>query len=286
MPQVVEVAVQSIVAFIVLFLLARLMGKRQIAQLTFFDYVAGITIGNIAASFSLDDTKIEHAIISLVVWTALTILLAVVQRKWYKLGVLLDGKPLVLIQNGQVQEQNLKRSNLSQEEMLLLLREKDIFDVSDVEYAVFENNGKVSVMKKPDLNPLTPRDIGMIKSPQALPQMVIRNGKVLEKTLHHMGYSKDWLLAEIRKQGANNFSDVAVAQFDSAGNLVVDLYHDSVAQPQVKAKPLVLANLKKMQADIELFSLQTQSEEAKQLYAEMAKTLQEMIDKVAPYLRE
>ncbi|MCL6625853.1 MAG: DUF421 domain-containing protein, partial [Alicyclobacillus shizuokensis] len=86
MPQVVEVAVQSIVAFIVLFLLARLMGKRQIAQLTFFDYVAGITIGNIAASFSLDDTKIEHAIISLVVWTALTILLAVVQRKWYKLG--------------------------------------------------------------------------------------------------------------------------------------------------------------------------------------------------------
>ncbi|WP_067929991.1 DUF421 domain-containing protein [Alicyclobacillus kakegawensis] len=286
MPQVVEVAAQSIVAFVVLFLLARLMGKRQIAQLTFFDYVAGITIGNIAASFSLDDTKIEHAVISLVVWTVLTILLAVVQRKWYKLGVLLDGKPLVLIQNGQVQEQNLKRSNLSQEEMLLLLREKDIFDVSDVEYAVFENNGKVSVMKKPDLNPLTPRDIGMVKSPQALPQMVIRNGKVLEKTLHHMGYSKDWLLAEIRKQGANNFSDVAVAQFDSAGNLVVDLYHDSVAQPQVKEKPLVLANLKKMQADIELFSLQTQSAEAKQLYADTAKTLQEMIEKVEPYLRE
>ncbi|MCL6633747.1 MAG: DUF421 domain-containing protein [Alicyclobacillus herbarius] len=286
MPQVIEVAAQSIVAFIVLFILARLMGKRQIAQLTFFDYVAGITIGNIAASFSLDDTKVEHAVISLIIWTALTILLAVVQRKWYRVGLLLDGKPIVIIKNGQVQEQNLKKINLSHEEMLLLLREKDIFNLSDVEYAVMENNGRLSVMKKPDLNPLTPRDLGMIKPPEVLPQMVIRNGKVLEKTLHHMGYSKDWLLAEIRKQGANNFADVAIAQFDSAGNLVVDLYHDAVAQPQVKAKPLVLANLKKIQADLEMFALQTQNEEAKQQYAEMAKTLQETIDKLTPHLRE
>jgi uncharacterized membrane protein YcaP (DUF421 family) len=286
MPQVVEVALQSVFAFVILFILARLMGKRQIAQLTFFDYIAGITIGNIAASLSLDDTKTEHAIISLLIWTIFTILLAVIQRKWYRAALLLDGKPIVVIKNGKVQEQNLKKTNLSHEEMLQLLREKDVFNLSDVEYAVFENNGKLSVMKKPDRNPLTPRDLGMTMPPEALPQMVIRNGKVLEKTLHHMGYSKDWLLAEIRKQGANNFSDVAVAQFDSSGTLQVDLYHDAVAQPQVKEKPLLAASLKKIQADLEMFSQQTDNAEAKQAYADMAAQLQEMINRLSPYLRE
>lgn len=133
-----EVIYQSIIAFFVLFVLARILGKRQIAQLTFFDYVTGLTLGNIAGAWSLDQVKNLHAIIALSIWTLLTIALALIQIKFYKSRSILDGKPRELIQAGKLLEKNLKKARLSTEELLLMLRQKNAFKVADVEYAVFE----------------------------------------------------------------------------------------------------------------------------------------------------
>lgn len=286
MPTMTEVVFQSIIAFILLFILARLMGKRQIAQLTFFDYIAGITIGNIAATWSLDDTKSSHAVISILIWTVFSIVLAWIQRKSYKARILLDGRPTVLIQNGKVLENNLSKVNIAIDEMMLLLREKNVFKISDVEYAVFETNGSISVMKKSELQPVTPKDLGVPVIGEHEPRILVIDGHVMERSLQEAGYSKAWLLGELMKQGATDFNDVFLAQVDSNGNVYVDLYYDKLQQQQIKQKPLLAASLKKMQADLESFALQTQDPHAKQSYAKMTEQLKHLINDMLPYLKE
>jgi uncharacterized membrane protein YcaP (DUF421 family) len=285
-PTTIEVIYQSVIAFFVLFVLARLLGKRQIAQLTFFDYIVGITIGNIAATWSLDDAKTRHAIISLLIWTFLSLLLAWIQRKSYRGRILLDGRPRVLIQNGNILEDNLRKVKMSVEELLLLLRQKDVFKLSDVEYAVLENNGSLSVMKKSDAEPLTPKSAGMLVVEEHEPRIVIIDGHLMERSLAETGYTKEWLLGELMKQGANRVEDVFLAQIDAKGNVYVDLYHDQVKLPAMKKKMLLAATLKKLQADLEQFALETQNEAAKQSYERMARDLKQLLAEATPYLKE
>jgi uncharacterized membrane protein YcaP (DUF421 family) len=281
-----EVAYQSLMAFFVLFVLARILGKRQIANLTFFDYIAGITIGDIAGAWSMDEIKTRHALVILVIWTLLTLVLAAIQRKSYTGRLILDGRPIVVIENGQVLERNLRKANLDIEELMLLLREKDVFKLSDVEYAVFENNGKLSVMKKSELQPATPKDLRVPVVSEHEAKLVIIDGHVMEKSLKDTGFTKEWLLGEIRKQGANDFKDVFLGQVDSNGNVYVDLYLDTLKVPEVKKKALVAASLKKAQSDLEMFAHQTENERAKHSYAQMAAKLHNVLNEVLPFLKD
>ncbi|MCL6637924.1 MAG: DUF421 domain-containing protein [Alicyclobacillus sp.] len=286
MPTTHEVLYQSVIAFVLLFGLARLLGKRQIAQLSFFDYIVGITIGNIAASWSLDEVKTRHAVITLAIWALLSLLVAWVQRKSYRARLLLDGRPTVVIENGQVLEDNLRKVHLSIEELMLLLREKDVFKLADVEYAVLELNGKLSVMKKTDRQPVTPKDAGVPVLAESAPRLVIIDGHVMERSLAQCGLTKEWLFGEIQKLGARGFEDVFVAQVDSHGNVYADLYHDRRKEPEIPAKALLAASLKKMQADLETFALETQNAEAKRSYADMAQQLQQIANRLSPYLKD
>jgi uncharacterized membrane protein YcaP (DUF421 family) len=285
-PTTMEVIYQSFIAFFFLFVLARLLGKRQIAQLTLFDYIVGITIGNIAASWSLDDVKTRYAIISLLIWSFLSMALAWIQRKSYRGRILLDGRPCVLIQNGNILEENLKKVQMSVEELLLLLRQKDVFKVADVEYAILENNGALSVMKKSEVEPLTPKSMGMFVVEEHEPRIVIIDGHLMERSLAHTGYTKEWLMGELMKQGANRIEDVFLAQIDAKGNVYVDLYHDQVKLPAIQKKMLLAATLKKLQADLEQFALETQNEAAKQSYERMARDLKQLLHEATPYLKE
>ncbi|MFB5189102.1 DUF421 domain-containing protein [Alicyclobacillus fastidiosus] len=281
-----EILIQSLVSFIVLFILARIMGKRQVAQLNFFDYIVGITIGNIAASWSLDEVKSIHAIASLLVWTIVPLIVAFVQRKSYRGRILLDGKQQTLVKNGQILERNLKKSNLNIEELMLLLRQKDIFKLSDVEFAVLETNGSLSAMKKTELQPVTPKDAGIQVIGEREPRLVIIDGHVMERALQQTGYSREWLLGEIMKQGASDVKDVFIAQIDSNGSVYVDLYHDSIQEPRIKEKPLLAASLKKLQADMMSFALETNNPHAKESYTQGADTLDKLLKDVTPFLKE
>lgn len=286
MPTTTAVLFQSILSFLVLFVIARILGKRQVAQLSFFDYIAGITLGDIASVWSLDDVKTSHAILSLLIWTGLSLLLVFMQRKSYRARLIIDGRPKVLIQNGQVLEKNLKKANVNIEELMGLLRDKDVFKLSDVEYAVFENNGQLSIMKKSEVQPVTPKDLGLVVIPELEPRILIIDGHVMEKSLKATGYTKEWLLSQVQAQGASDFRDVFLAQIDSSGNVYVDLYKDKFKQPEVKEKPLILATLKKIQADFEGFALETENLSAKELYVSMANKVKNLISYVSPYLRE
>lgn len=215
-------------AFILLLFLTRIMGKKQLSQLTFFDYVVGITIGSIAATMSVDkNIQISNGVVSLAVWGLFPIILGFLGMKSRKFIQLTDGRPSILIKNGEVLEESMKKNQIVIDELMMLLREKGVFKVDDIEMAILETNGELSVMKKTDLEPITPRLLGMKVTLEHAPSLLIVDGHILNKNLSTLGYSKKWLMKEIEKQGAQSLNDIFMAQVDSKGNLFVDLYKDN-----------------------------------------------------------
>ncbi len=227
MPELIVIVIRSLISFIVLLLLTRLMGKRQVSQLTFFDYIVGITIGSIAAEMSFDqNVRIINGITSLLIWGLIPFILAIISLKSRIFQQLIDGKPTIIIKNGEILEKSMKKVFLSIDELMLLLREKNIFKISDVEIAILETNGQLSVLKKTSQQPVTPQMLKMVLKQEKAPTLLIVDGQILYKNLATLGYTEEWLMKEIRKQGATNTNEVFLAQVSSDGELFVDLYED------------------------------------------------------------
>ncbi|UFU00285.1 DUF421 domain-containing protein [Radiobacillus kanasensis] len=287
MPEYVLIFIRSIISFVVILIIARIMGKKQISQLTFFDYVVGITIGSLASATAINQSiKIMNGIVALLVFGFIPVLLGYISMKSYKFRMLVEGYPTVLVENGQILEENLLKVKMTMDDLMLFLREKNAFKLSDVELAILETNGQMSVMKKTDAQALKPKDIGLTLVNEHRPQIVIMDGNVMEKDLKRYGYTKEWLLGEIMKKGARDFSDVFVAQIDSEGNVFVDLYHEKLKLPEIKQKPLLAAQLKKLHADLENFALQTDDPKAKETYGKEAESLKKLMENVDPFLKE
>jgi uncharacterized membrane protein YcaP (DUF421 family) len=287
MPEYVIVAGRSILSFLLLFTLARVLGKKQISQLTFFDYVVGIVIGDMAASIAIEtDMKFMNGFIGLVVYTLLSLILAYGAIKSFKFRDLVESSPAILVKNGRIMEKNLFKSKMTFDDLLNGLREKDAFKLSEVELAMLETNGQISVLKKPEYQSLTPKDIGLNKEEESVPSLIIIDGTLLENRLKYLGYTKQWVLDEIKNQGANKFEDVFLAQIDSSGNLFIDLFNDEKEVNQGKKKPQLSAKLRRIQADIEDIASQTTDPNAKQMYFNQSKELQKLINKLNPDLTE
>ncbi|MFJ5762707.1 YetF domain-containing protein [Neobacillus sp. NPDC093182] len=228
MPEYVEVAGRAIFSFLVLFSLARFLGKKQISHLTFFDYVVGIVIGDMASQIAIDTSmKIVNGLIGLVVYTFLSVFLAYGAIKSFKFRDLVESSPSILIKDGKIMEKSLFKHKMTYDDLMNGLREKDAFMIDEVEMAILETNGQISVMKKPEFQALTAKDIGLRMKADHAPSLIIIDGTLLEKRLRSLGYTKDWLLSEVKKKGADTFEDVFLAQINSNGTVYVDLYDDN-----------------------------------------------------------
>lgn len=286
MPEYLLILLRSTLAFGVLLVLARLMGKKQISQLTFFDYIVGITVGNMAASLAIDPgVKISNALIGLTLWGLIPILFSVIGLKSYRFRHLVDGHPTVLIQDGKILEENMKKEKMNTSDLMLELRQKNAFNVADVEFAVMETNGKLSVMKKSGSQPLTPQAFGLQIPSETDPRLVVLNGYVMEHTLRELGYTKQWLSEELKKQGISNVREVFLAQIDSKGRVYADLNKDDPESPQVQQQVSTLVtSLKKTLNDLEGFALQIENPHIQQTFIQQAHALKKSIDQLQPAL--
>lgn len=285
MPEYVLIASRVALTFVILLALARILGKKQISQLTFFDYIVGIVIGDMASTIAIDTTiKFSYGLIGLVGYTILSVMIAFGAIKSFKFRELVESSPSILIKDGKIMEKTLLKHRLTFDDLLNGLREKDAFNLSEVELAMLETNGQISVMKKPEYQALTPKDIGLNVEEDHAPSLVIIDGSLLEKHLTYLGYTKDWLLKEIKTQGANQFEDVFLAQINSDGRVYVDLFNDKKTVQQEKQKPNLAVQLRKVQADIESMASQTKDHNAKNMYFTQSKELENMIKKLNPYL--
>jgi uncharacterized membrane protein YcaP (DUF421 family) len=285
-PQWLDIVIRSFSLLIVLFLLTKILGKKQISQLSLFEYVVGITIGNIAAQTSTGvKDNFFYGVCSLLVWTIVPLIISISTLKNKKVRELLEGKPTVFIKDGKIHEDNLNKQKYSVDNLMELLRKKNAFNIADVEFAILEPSGDLSVLMKKENQPLTPKDIQLKVAPEKEPQTVIMEGKILDEPLGITGYNRAWLETELQKLNVA-IDNVVVGQIDSYGKLSVDIFDDKVQIPKSKERALLLAMIKKCQADLELFALSTQSKEAKLMYKKNADSLDKMIQKVKHLLNE
>jgi uncharacterized membrane protein YcaP (DUF421 family) len=280
MPHGWAIVARAVIGFVALVLFSRFAGKKFDAFLV----PAAATLTAMMSFFV--GVPVEDVLSTLVIWAVLTLVLQWLRVRSYLFRRVVDGTPKVVIEGGQILEKSMKQANLTISDMMQMLREKNIFKLSDVEFGVLETDGQLSVMKKTEAQPLTPSVQGLTVESEQAPRVVILDGQVMHKTLTDLGLDPGWLYGEILKQGATDYKDVFLAQVDSKGNLYVDLRLDPKQPPKQKSRPLVLATLKKCQADLETYALQTRNPQAKHLYEMEARRLQQVIDQVQPYLHE
>jgi len=228
LPQWLEITLRTLMAVVVLFVLTRLLGKRQVSQLSVFEYITGITIGSLAAYISLDtDASWLLGIVSLTVWVAVSLGIEFLQIKSKRARDLIDGKATVLIERGKILEKNLAKERVTSDELLEMLRKNSIFDVSQVEFAILDTSGELNAMLKKEHQPLTPSDVGITAKPEKPPMAVIMDGKIMADSLRKVGLNESWLNAKLDRLGTSA-ERIYMAQVDSQNKLYLDPYEDNI----------------------------------------------------------
>jgi uncharacterized membrane protein YcaP (DUF421 family) len=284
MPSWIDIIIRSFVFLTLLFFMTKILGKKQISELSFFEYVSGITIGSIAGEAITGlEKNMFQGMVAIIIFSLATLFADVLALKSKSFRDFIEGRGTVFIKDGKVLEENLKKEKYTIDELSALLRQKDIYRVADVEFAVLEPRGTLSALLKKENRPLTPKDLQLKVANEKEPQTVVMDGNILDEALRSAGKSRGWLTNELEKLEVT-LDNVFIGQVDSYGELTVDIYDDKIQVPSPAQRPLLLATLKKTQADLEIFSLETQDEESKAMYKKNAKLLQDTIDKLTPYL--
>lgn len=231
MPEWSQVCLRTAMAVLVLFVMTRLLGKRQVSQLSTFEYVTGLSIGNLAAYLSLDtESHWSLGLIAISVWVAFSLAIEWVQLKSKRGRDFIDGTATVLIKNGKILEKNLRKERTTSDELLEMLRRNNVFNVDTVEFAILDTSGELNVLLKKEHQPLTPKDIGLAVTPESVPMTVIMDGKVLTDSLKKVGLNENWLNAKLKQIGTS-YEHIFLAQVDSQNKLYLDPYDRPIHGP-------------------------------------------------------
>jgi uncharacterized membrane protein YcaP (DUF421 family) len=280
----IDIFVRALVFIAILFIMTKLLGKKQISEISFFEYVSGITIGSIAGEVIMGlERSIVHGAIAIVTFSVVTLGVDFLSLKSKKFRDVIEGQGRIFIKDGKIMEDNLKKERYTMDELGELLRQKSVFSAADVEFALLEPSGDLSVLLKKENRPITAKDLKLAVANEKEPQTIIMDGKISDEALGAASKNRKWLQIELDKLGVT-LDNVFNAQVDSYGDLTVDLYDDKIKVPSPQQRPLLLAMIKKCQADLELFALETESKEAKQMYNKNAAKLDEAINILTPYL--
>ncbi|MFA7688505.1 MAG: DUF421 domain-containing protein [Bacilli bacterium] len=214
----------NIIIFFTLLVVARLMGKKQLSQLTFFNYITGITIGSIAANaVNIDNSTNYDDYIGVIIWFVFTIIISIITLKSSRLRTIFDGEPAIVIKKGKIQDKILKSLRLNLNDLTMLLREKNVFNISDVDYAILETNGKISILKKEGYNLVTKEDMNIKTNTKPfINTSVIIDGNLIKNNLKELNIKEVWLKQELKKQNIKDYKDVLYAEVKNNGTLYVD----------------------------------------------------------------
>ena len=217
-----SVFIRSIVTIVVLFLLAKVMGKKQISQLNLFDYIVGITIGSVAADISLDLNKsFLDGVICMLVFGLTGALVSYVTLKSIKLRRFCTGTPSIIIENGKIIEEGLKKVKFDINDLMEEVRGAGYFNIDEVAYAVMETNGKISFLPKDEEKPVTKKDMDLKIIPSSLVANIIIDGKIMMNNLKAMNKDEKWLSHELKVLGYKDLDEILLATLDSNDKIMV-----------------------------------------------------------------
>ena len=204
----VKVIWTALLSVAALFIITKLMGHKQVAQLDFFDYVCGITIGSIGAELATELEEPEKPLIALAIYGVASIVLNLIAHKIPKTRKYINGTPTILLNDGTLYRKNLKQAKLDLSEFLLLCREQGYFDLDEIQTAVFEHNGKLSVLPKAASRPATPEDLKITAKATHIGVEIVMDGRVMGENLARIGRDTSWLTQRLRLQGYRDVKEV------------------------------------------------------------------------------
>lgn len=219
--EILNIAWIAFVSVIVLFLLTKLMGRKQISQLSMFDYIIGISIGSIAAEMASELEDYHKPLTAMIVYALIAVILSRLECAFFTAQKLIAGKPLILYDDGKLFSKNLKISKLTVDDFLAQCRINGYYTLGSLKLAVLEPNGSISFLPLSAQRPLTPADMNIIPQQELLPVNVIINGKIIGKNLKDTGRDRAWLQKTLTAQGIKSPSKVTLATCDGEGNLSV-----------------------------------------------------------------
>lgn len=208
-------------SFAALFLIAKLAGHKQIAQLDFFDYITGISIGSIAAEMATELEEPWKPLTAMVIYGGATLLLSVVTNKFPRSRKYISGTPDILMDHGKLYYDNLKKAKLDLSEFMVMCRQQGYFDLTSIQTAVFEYNGKLSILPVSSRRPATPQDMNLSPEQELLFTELIMDGRILEDNLKRMGLNLTWLDKQLEQHHVHAAKDVFLALCDRNGNFVL-----------------------------------------------------------------
>ncbi|WP_235848465.1 DUF421 domain-containing protein [Litchfieldia alkalitelluris] len=227
-PEALEVVIRSVCIIFGLFFITKLLGKKQLSKLSFFEYIAGITIGDIAGTLSMDtDLNITNGIVSILIWSAVPVIISFFLIRSRKFQEFIEGKPTLFIKDGKILEENLKKEKFTADELLSQLRKSQVFNIKDIETAMLEPCGNLSFLLKKEKQPLTYGDTHQEVFNHREPKTVIIDGKIQDESLNSIGLNRGWLNEELKKKGLTS-KEVFLVQIDHENKLSVDLYNDKL----------------------------------------------------------
>ena len=198
---IIKVILTALLSVAALFIIAKLMGHKQVAQLDFFDYISGITIGSVAAELATELEAPWKPLIALAVYGLASVTLGLLTHKFPRTRKYINGSPTILMNEGKLYRKNLKKAKLDLSEFLLLCREQGYFDLEEIQTAIFEHNGKLSVLPKAANRPATPEDLKITAKATHIGTEVIMDGRVMGENLSRIGRDVKWLEKALKAQG-------------------------------------------------------------------------------------
>lgn len=220
---------QTVLSFVVLLVLTRMLGKQQVSQLTFYEYLNGITFGSIAANMAtIELEKVPDHLVGLITYGLLTMAVSWLALKNRKFRKAVGGEPVIVIQDGNILEGNLRKMHLDLDELTMMLRAEGIFDYKELELAIVEPSGELSVLKKPAYQEVTQQDLHLHGKSKGLAIEVIVDGQIIYENLRAMDLDGKWLVKQLRERNISNASQICLATVNKEKKFQYDLFDDII----------------------------------------------------------
>ena len=191
------------------------------AQLDFFDYITGITIGSIAAELATELEAPWKPLIAMIIYGLVALGLTILAHKFPKARKYVNGTPTIIMDNGKLYRENMKKAKLELSEFMVLCRQEGYFNLNDIQTAVFEYNGRITILPKSEKRPLTPEDMNITPEKTEICTEIIMDGRIMHENLKRLGLDLTWLDKQLKKQKYDNAKEIYLGICDKNNNLTL-----------------------------------------------------------------
>ena len=219
--ELIKIVMTSALSATAMFIIAKITGRKQISQLDFFDYITGITIGSIAAELATELEEPLKPLAAMIVYGIIAVLLTLIAQKFPKSRKYINGTPTIIFDNGNLYRENMKKAKLELSEFMVMCRQEGYFNINDIQTAVFEYNGKLTILPKSNKRPLTPQDMNLTPQEAEIFTELIMDGCILHENLKRHGLDLKWLEKQLKKQNYSNADEIYLGKCDRNYNLTL-----------------------------------------------------------------